>query len=225
MKRIVLVSLMLSVLLFIGCSKKTSSDNDNKSSSETTHTESTSSENNKKTELEIARETVIEKFKNYPDLDSTLKHIEDCYKKYWTDPTIANIYYYCTSKQQNRLYYKLSNNKYLESAKEYALKIDPDYNGEFSKEMHTYVEKLFNYKYIKEEQKKAAEKEKNYNQLTDYQKKDICKYIQKQYDYYDKKYGRNTGDKYSDKIMQETADKYGLTVEQVNIIWMNMYSY
>ncbi len=206
------------------CACHTSSQSD--STNETSHIETTSSESSiKKTELEIARENVVNKYKNQADFSDTPKYIEDYYKKYSSDSTIANIYYYCIAKDQYRLYYKLFENKYMDNAKEYALKINPEYDGEFSEEMHEFVNRLFPNKNIKESQKNAAEKENKYNQLTNSQKKDICKYIQSQYDYYDKKYGGYTGDKYSDLIMQQAAEKYGLTAEQVYIIWMNMYSY
>ena len=64
-----------------------------------------------------------------------------------------------------------------------------------------------------------------YSSLTNFEKKQICEYIQDRYDYYDSISGGYAGDKYSDTIMQEAANKYGITEEQASIIWMNCYSY
>lgn len=66
---------------------------------------------------------------------------------------------------------------------------------------------------------------KRYNSLSDSNKKSIGYFIKGRYDYYDSINGGYTGDKYSDRIMQEAADKYGLSVSQIDIIWMNYYSY
>ncbi|MBR6619898.1 MAG: hypothetical protein IKK85_06110 [Clostridia bacterium] len=64
-----------------------------------------------------------------------------------------------------------------------------------------------------------------YSSLTNSDKKAICEYIESRYDYYDSIYGGYSGDTYSDTIMKEAANRYGLTVNQIEIIWMNMYSY
>ena len=58
-----------------------------------------------------------------------------------------------------------------------------------------------------------------YDLLTIDEKKEICKYIQNQYDYYDKKEGTYTGDKYSDKIWKDVANKWGISEVEVSIIW------
>lgn len=64
-----------------------------------------------------------------------------------------------------------------------------------------------------------------YSSLTNSEKKAICEYIEGRYEYYDNINGGYAGDKYSDRIMQEAATRYGLTTTQIEIIWMNMYSY
>lgn len=64
-----------------------------------------------------------------------------------------------------------------------------------------------------------------YSSLTNSEKKAICEYIEGRYEYYDDINGGYSGDKYSDRIMQEAATRYGLTTTQIEIIWMNMYSY
>lgn len=72
----------------------------------------------------------------------------------------------------------------------------------------------------------ATSKSKDkYSSLTNSEKKAICEYIEGRYEYYDNINGGYAGDKYSDRIMQEAATRYGLTTTQIEIIWMNMYSY
>ncbi len=66
---------------------------------------------------------------------------------------------------------------------------------------------------------------KPYEDLTNSEKKQICEYIQSQYDYYDKLEGGYAGDKYSDQIWEEVMDQYGLEEWQVTSIWNNYYSY
>lgn len=66
---------------------------------------------------------------------------------------------------------------------------------------------------------------KRYSSLSDGNKKSIGYFIKGRYDYYDSINGGYAGDKYSDQIMQEAANKYGLSVNQIEIIWMNFYSY
>ena len=64
-----------------------------------------------------------------------------------------------------------------------------------------------------------------YSSLTNSEKKAICNYIERRYDYYDTLNGGYSGDKYSDTIMQEAANEFGITAEQAYIIWCNKYSY
>ena len=78
-----------------------------------------------------------------------------------------------------------------------------------------------NYSYSKSE----TTIQNKYDSLTNSEKKKICEYIQERYDYYDSIYGGYSGDIYSDTIFQEASEKYGLTVEELNIIWMKMYTY
>lgn len=174
----------------------------------------------------LARENVVQKWENSANDPGTPKYIEDIYKQYPDDEVIANIYFYCISKQQYDYYLSLDNEDYLDDAIEYAEKIDPEYNGTFSQEIQEYADKLL----INEEDRadmysQAAQSTDRYNSLTNSDKKEICEFIQSRYDYYDSLAGGYTGDKYTDTIWQETMDKYGLTESQVDIIWMNMYSY
>lgn len=176
--------------------------------------------------IEQARNEVVNRFRNESDILGTSKFIEDTYKQYPDDEVISNIYYYCIAKEEYDMYLEFSNNEgYLTTAKEYAAKIDPNYKGDFSEEMHNFVEKMLPSDNYGQVHATAVTQEQKYNSLSNSEKKAIGDYIQSRYDYYDKKAGGYTGDKYSDTIMQEAADKYGLSVSQVNIIWMNYYSY
>ena len=175
--------------------------------------------------VEQARQDVISKWKNEADVLGTARFIEDTYKKYPNDDVIANIYFYCIAKQQYDYYISLDNSSYLATAKEYATKIDPDYNGEFANEMHAFVKSLIPKEEYEEKHSNASSQEDKYNSLTNNDKKVICQYIQSRYDYYDTLNGGYAGDKYSDTIMEEAANKYSLSVSQIKVIWMNMYSY
>ena len=179
-----------------------------------------------KSTLETTRQDVIDKWKNEADVLGTGRFIEDAYKQYPDDPTIANIYFYSTAKYEYNLYKNSSGKtQYLDTAKEYAAKIDPNYSGEFSEEMHVFVNSIISAGELEKKHATVTTQEDKYNSLTKTEKKEICKYIQGRYDYYDKQNGGYAGDKYSDTIMKEAAKKYGLSVSQIEIIWMNSYSY
>lgn len=175
--------------------------------------------------VESARNDVIEKWTTAEGIFGTSKFIEDIYKQYPDDEVIANIYYYCIAKELYGYYESMGKDKYLTQAIEYAEKIDPEYSGEFANEIHMFVDIIIPDGVSQEKHNEAEEKEDKYNSLTNKEKKEICQYIESRYEYYDKLNGVNSGDKYSDTIMEEAAQKYGLTVTQVEIIWMNMYSY
>lgn len=180
-----------------------------------------------KSDLEIAKENVINKWKSEPEEIGTGKYIEDIYKQYPNDKTIATIYFYVIAKDQYRLYEDLDDKKYLNSAKEYAENIDPNYDGELADEILSFANELLGS--ISEERNNAYsqsnQRTDKYNSLTNKEKKEICDYIQSRYDYYDSISGGYSGDKYSDKIWEEAAKKYGLTESQISIIWMHMYEY
>lgn len=177
------------------------------------------------TEEEIqnqAREEVLEKWS-----EGTAEggYLEDMYEKYPEDEVIAHIYYYSVAKEFYGLYEKFNKDNYLRVAEEYSAKIDPNYSGEYADEIHEFVSGVLDTENSDEEYSEAKTKENKYNSLTNSDKKKICEYIQERYDYYDSVNGGYSGDKYSDTIMQEAASKYGLTVSQIEIIWMNLYSY
>ena len=207
MKKLLAILLMLTVLFsFVGCKTNDTSE--------------------KLSDVEIARQNVIDKWKNEAGILGTAGYIENIYKEYPNDEVISNIYFYVSALDALNLYEILDNDvSYLELAKEYALKIDPNYDGEFSEEIHKFVNSLVDSKTVSKEHEKARMQEDKYMNLTNSEKKEICNYIQERYDYYDKLNGGYSGDKYSDTIMQEAAKKYGLTTMQIKLIWMNSYSY
>lgn len=175
--------------------------------------------------VEIARNEVIQRWTTAEGELGTSRFIEDTYKQYPNDDVIANIYYYCIAKELYGYYESLGKDKYLTQAIEYAEKIAPDYSGELADEIHAFVDKIMPSGVSQEKHDEAEKKEDKYSSLTNKEKKEICQYIESRYEYYDKLNGGYSGDKYSDTIMEETAKKYGLTVTQIEIIWMNMYSY
>lgn len=185
-----------------------------------------------KSDVQIAREEVIEKWKNHANNTDTSSYIEERYKKFPSDDIISNIYYYCMACEQYNLYTELNKESHLEAAKKYAQRIDKNYSGEFAEEMHNFVDEVV-YNRTSETLNSTTEKEKHntlseedrYKSLTNSEKKAICQYIERRYEYYDSVNGGYSGDKYSDIIMREAASKYNLSVQHIEIIWMNMYSY
>lgn len=203
--------LMIAVILVIGITIGLSAQNKNP-------VETLSS-------VEQARNNVLGKWNTASGELGTAKYIEDIYKEYPQDSVIANVYYYCIAKEQYGHYESLNNSKYLEQAIEYAEKIDPNYSGELADEIHAFVKSIVPVAVSPEKYEAAKKKEDKYSSLTNSEKKKICEYIESRYEYYDNLNGGYAGDKYSDTIMEEAAKKYGLTVTQIEIIWMKMYSY
>ena len=180
---------------------------------------------NRSSEIEQARNAVIEKWRRESGKPGTSKFIEDTYTKFPDDDVISNIYFYCIAKEWYGYYASTGSESELSIVKEYAAKIDPNYSKDFSKEMHEFVEKVIPVENIEAIHNEFFSKEKEYNSLTKSEKKEICNYIQERYNYYDAINGGKSGNKFSDIIMQEAADKYNLSVTQIGIIWANLYSY
>lgn len=176
--------------------------------------------------LETARNEVIDKFKNERNVIGTSKFIEDTYKEYPNDEVIATIYNYDNSKKCYGFYLDLKNDpiegmdgtEWLEKAKSYASKISPDYDGVFSEEIIPYVSKLLGDEWEAQRQQ-ALEMEEKFNQLTMEDKKEIVKFIQTRYDYYDSQAGEYSGDKYTDIIWKEASEKFGLPLSMISAIW------
>lgn len=176
-------------------------------------------------DVELARNDVVEKWRSAAGEIGTSRFIEDIYKQYPSDLVISNIYYYVIAYESYDHYENLGDEKYLSQAIEYAEKIDEDYSGALSSDIHEFVDRITPDGISEEEHKAAEEKEETYTSLTNSDQKAICTYIQGRYDYYDLLEGGYSGDKYSDIIMEEAAEKYGLTSRQAFIIWMNAYQY
>lgn len=176
-------------------------------------------------ELDLARNEVVEKWETAAGEIGTARYIENIYKQYPNDSAISNIYYYVVSRECYDHYESLGDEKYLSQAIEYAEKIDENYSGVLSSEIHEFVDVLIPTGVSQDTFEAAIEKEDRYSSLTNSEKKVICAYIQRRYDYYDRLEGGYSGDKYSDIIMEEAAEEYGLTETQIFIIWANAYEY
>lgn len=225
----VIVALVLLAVI-IGGYAKHFKDNKQKRQEKTTYQTSsyTSSSSANKTDLDAARQTVINECKKD---EPKVKTIEDIYKQYTTDPVIANLYYYATAKNQYSLYNSLKDDSFLITAKEYANKVDPDYKGVLSSEIQEEVYKILSKNQTssksdrKSDYEEANSEEQRYNALTNADKKEICDYIDSRYAYYDSLENGYSGDKYSDIIWEEAAKKFKLTTTHISIIWMNKYKY
>ncbi len=166
-----------------------------------------------------ARESVINKYTNSWGVTGTAKFIERIYRKYPTDNVISNLYFYTVSLESYEYYEKLGyDDWWLQTAYEYARKVDPSYTGELSGEIIPFITSLLGASWS-DQYKIASEQEKNYLELNKIEKEEIKNYIQDQFNHYDARDGKYTGDKYSDVIMADAAAKFGLSELQVNYIW------
>lgn len=172
--------------------------------------------------IEKAKNEVIEKYKNERDVLGTGKFIEDTYKKYPDDEIISTIYFYDTAKSCYEYHNDLGSKdtEWLNEAKAYASKISPDYKGEFSNEIIPFVSELLGNDWQKVQQETAKQEEK-YNALSLEDKKEIKNYIQNRYNYYAEKEGTSPNDKHSNEIWVETSQKYGLSEANISIIWFD----
>lgn len=91
-----------------------------------------------------------------------------------------------------------------------------DYDGEYIRMRKNDVE-YYSYSSMSDTEYKP------YGILTKYQKYLIGNYIQKQYDYYDSKEGKYTGDKYTKTIFNAAMIIYGKTYDEINDAWANYY--
>ena len=183
------------------------------------------SDNEKKEQLNAARKTVVDECKK---VEPKLKTIETVYESYSSDPVISNLYYYATAKNQYDLFISLNDSSFLITAREYAIKINPNYDGELSDIVQSEADKILSSTSKEERQKNyndSKKKKKRYNALTNSKKKEICDFIDSRYAYYDSIENGYAGDKYSDIIWAEAANKFQLTTTHISIIWMNKYKY
>lgn len=175
--------------------------------------------------LETARNEVVEKFKHERDVKGTSKIIEDRYKEFPDDEMIATIYNYDNAKFCYDVYIDLRNEpiegmdekRWLEKAKSYASKISPDYDGAFKEEILPFVSELLGDEWEALRQQALEAKEK-LNKLTLEDKKEIVRFIQDRYDYYDSQKGYS-GDRYTEIIWKETSEKFDLPTSVISAIW------
>ena len=172
-------------------------------------------------EVEQARKDVIEKFKNEKDVLGTGKFIEDTYKKYPDDEVISTIYNYDSARLCIEFYNDSGNTEWLDKAKSYASKISPEYSEVFNDEIISFVSEFLgdDWQATKNE---TAKQEEQFKNLTLEDKKEIYKFVESRYEYYDKQDGGNTGDKYSDKIWKEASEKYNLAERYISEIWIDI---
>ena len=215
MKKLLLFLSLVLLLAGCGTANKITENNTLKKVENTTQ-----STDGEVSEVEQARKDVIDKFKNERDVLGTGKFIEDTYKKYPDDEVISTIYNYDSARTCIDAYNNLDNAEWLDKAKSYASKISPEYSEEFSDEIISFVSKLLgdDWQAIKNETAKQEERFKN---LTLEDKKEINKFIESRYEYYDKQDGGNIGDKYSDEIWKEASEKYNLAERYISEIWLD----
>lgn len=217
MKKLLIILLVVVMSIGLsGCSQTASSLNVNQ--------ELLGEEKEKETqekELMEAREQVVSKFNNERDVIGTGKFIEDTYYKYPGDEVIATIYNYNSAIDCREFYSMMEDNEWLDKAKAYASKISPGYFGELHEEIIPYVQEFLGDEWSKTREESLAEDEK-LKSLTVEDKKEIHRFIEGRYDYYDKQDGKDTGDKYSDTIWKEASDEFGLAESTISTIWMDI---
>lgn len=234
MKRKLILSIAVMSLITMLCSCKDTSIppqeevSDNKESmiTSTDNTLDSTSDSIPFSDITEARQAVIDKWVNSGKAYECAKFIEDIYKRCYWDYEISNIYYYINAKYEYDNWVEHPDYKgYRENLENATLLIDPDYSGELCEEIQAFITEIFPDGLPYNEHNEAVSQQNNYDTMTNAEKKKICEYIQKRYDYYDALEGRSTGDKYSDQIWEEVMEKYGLEEWQVTIIWSNGYLY
>lgn len=171
--------------------------------------------------------------------------LNNIFEDFSSNMVVSNLYHYCYANhyfnQFENFYAKSQEavqqkNAYLEKAEKEIKKINTNYTGVFSDEIFRLIDDIEEtepVKYQKPSNSKPSSGNSNsnsngysaaYNSLTYSDKVDICRFIKNSYEYYDKKEGRDTGDKYSDQIWRDVMKEYGITEIEVTIIWMNSYT-
>lgn len=177
--------------------------------------------------------------------DTEDKFLNNIYEDFSDNVSIFNMYHYCYADYYYYQYENISpssqgtankKNEYLWKAKNEIENIDTKYVGAISNNADYLIKEIKRAKpveYHDYNNSKPSSSNSNsnsngysaaYNSLTYSDKVDICRFIKNSYEYYDKKEGRDTGDKYSDQIWREVMKEYGITEIEVTIIWMNSYT-
>lgn len=180
-------------------------------------------------EQDELRQEVVDKFKDERDTLGTGKFIYDAYIKYPEDVTISAIYNYLESLYCYDAYIDLKDSidvaalpeSWLDMARIHALNIPLNYKGEFSEEINAYLYSFIEIQSEDEFEKLKLEVDVFVN-LSVKDKKEIKAFIERRYEYYDKKEGEYAGDKYTKTIWDETAEKYGISEAHVDDIWSDL---
>lgn len=142
--------------------------------------------------------------------DFNYKEIEDIYKEYPNNKVIYNLYHFCTAIGWYDIYYILEEDlECIDNAKEEAAKIEPDYAGPYAEEIKGFAMEVLGNEYTKLAGE-AKQRETNYMNLTDQDKKDIINYI----------YAHENMD--SDALWAEVANKYGISEMHVTYVYTNV---
>lgn len=203
-KRIMaLVIISTTVLVTVsGCGQK---NDNNLSASQSSNKSSTENKNDKVKDL--AKRFTKEHGTGYG------KELEDAWKQDKNNVELSAMYHY-----YNADFYESVGQ--ADNAKIEMRNISPNYTGVMSDEIVKYGIKLFGSK--EAWSGSGVEGTKSKKKLTDTQRKEIKNYVQKRYDYYDKKEGKYCGDKYTDTIFKEASQKYGFTATEIKNIWSDL---
>lgn len=70
------------------------------------------------------------------------KYIKNVYEQYPDDSVVSNLYFYYMARKQYDNYKETKNTYYLDGAKSYAKHIESDYSGDFSEQVHSFMDEL-----------------------------------------------------------------------------------
>ena len=142
--------------------------------------------------------------------DFNYKEIEDIYKKHPNNKVIYNLYHFCTAIGRYDIYYILEEDlECIDNAKEEAAKIESDYAGPYAEEIKGFAMEVLGSEYNKLSGE-AKQRENNYLNLTEQDKKDIINYI---YEHEDMD---------SDELWTEVARMYGISEVHVTYVYTNV---
>ena len=130
--------------------------------------------------------------------------LEDIYQKNPDNEMMKNLYYFCSACDYYYLADVMDDASDKEAGNKEAAKIDPNYDGAYSKEVIQFAKDLLgdDYSTLAES---ATNEQNNYNNLTMQDKIDILNTIK-------------NSSKDTDELWTEIAEKYGISEEQVSQI-------
>lgn len=146
MKKIILIILVTTLFIMVGCSNEGTEEFNNQEEEEVAKEKHEQEEEDitlkvdkNLLRLENSRNEVIDKFRTERGVVGTAKFIEDKYNKYKNDEIIATIYYYQNAVMCYEFYESIEDTEWLNKSKAYAVKISPEYNDVFSNEINLFV--------------------------------------------------------------------------------------